>query len=1214
MMQLTDTQSGTLDTLTGMGFEPTQSRQAALVSLSSLPLPRHFQLIQSIACQKFNANIEAAVTWIMEGAPPSPSLGAGAAGEEDIPPLISADDELPHPSTINIGKGTRGDPPPYAEAPPTSSAEAGQGEKKLPVPYEKQPTMIDLTGEEEALPSAPKLLTAPPSSPTLRLSDTTSGGNTGDDDLKRALEASKAEAGGDDDLSKAMALSMASLGDADQEEHASLVDSIPAEERIREDLSVPPVLRSASPHQSGLSAYLQSLYALPTWRNAILSYRTPERSVSSGDDYKDYWRGDGGMGLGLPMAARGEAEERENRLIALQRLFALMTLTRRSFLHVAEVARVFGIREGDFSKGGGEWVWRIKALHEQLVEDLRMSAGEEVSKMLEEGKTQEETARWEKQAQNRFFVEGRPVKVDEHIGAPFPPLLVNQQEQAAVIDLRLEASPSSSSSSSSSSPQHRQDLYSLLDQDLVTHYPPTSTSPASTTFHLLTNSPSSLLFHLIRYTPVVTSLADFGGGGKGGKKIERKAFRPSSSGNGGEQEKEAGEGEIWLDRYHVKNRKRVAEARRDMELLRGEKEELERRRREVGWTKEGGEVRELVRRTVEVLQKEEGEGGGEGSDERREKQRALRERWEQVGKELEGVLDAYEGDLTALDRRIASLFSSSSSASVGEGEGEAGAGDWFRVGPYRLCAILVRNGLNGRGSAWSVVRGGDGKWWKIVDLVREEITLESALEDPTGLSMDAGPTFFFYQKVDMETELAPVPAHLARIAHLDNYSLASSLPPSHAHLVSSWNLPLLETLSAPTQPSPTEATIEHIPLGLGTTAGMEEDDGETVKDIVLDDLEPTVAAAPDVEGAGAGAATPMSVDEEGGEDSDAPLRLRGGASLPEDEDEDEADDDEDEDEDGYDEDEVELGLLQPMPRDWDVDYAVGKVGGLPKWLDPRSALRLEDVECGACKRTMGLLLQVNAPDDSHPHSAARSLYLFICRTPSCLSTHGPQQAIRIWRTQMPSPNDFFPHTEETRKARKEVEDKLDAATGLDGRSEKVIKPFKEWDVVPEEEPWEESYLPDSTAQISELEEGTEDADEPDTKPGVDAAFLAFQERIEREPKQVMRFYRLPGVEDPQPLWASSRKIQPSEVPTCELCRGERKIEFQILSTLLPSLSDDTLDFDSVLIYTCINHCEIPKREGGKTGWASEVCFKQDFAAEGVRFGMDQLRRELPTAQ
>ncbi|KPV72014.1 uncharacterized protein RHOBADRAFT_65678 [Rhodotorula graminis WP1] len=343
------------------------------------------------------------------------------------------------------------------------------------------------------------------------------------------------------------------------------------------------------------------------------------------------------------------------------------------------------------------------------------------------------------------------------------------------------------------------------------------------------------------------------------------------------------------------------------------------------------------------------------------------------------------------------------------------------------------------------------------------------------------------------------------------------------------------------------------------------------------------------------------------------MQLRGGASVEVADEEEEAggegsdayEAEEDEyDDDEIDEDEVELGLVKPMPAnrdEWDIDFAVGKVGGVPRWLDPRAPLAPEDVECATCHKTMALLLQVNSPDDERPHAAARSLYLFACRSPGCLAKD-PAQALRVWRTQMESPNAFFPHTDETQKERKRLEDALEPNSALSSKPSTPARPWPEFDIGAEPEPYEESYLPDPAAPALDNEEGTEDATSADTKTGVDRAFLQFQERLEREPKQVLRFYRIPGVDDPQPLWASSKTISPSEVPTCELCRSERKVEFQVLSTLLSSLSDDSFEFDSLLVYTCANNCAIPPREGGKTGWACEVAFKQDFAAEGVKFG------------
>lgn len=85
------------------------------------------------------------------------------------------------------------------------------------------------------------------------------------------------------------------------------------------------------------------------------------------------------------------------------------------------------------------------------------------------------------------------------------------------------------------------------------------------------------------------------------------------------------------------------------------------------------------------------------------------------------------------------------------------------------------------------------------------------------------------------------------------------------------------------------------------------------------------------------------------------LRIRGGASN-------EMELDDESDEDGQDEDEVELGCLVAMPddrEDWNVDLAVGKVGGKPSWIDPSSPLTYADVTCGSCGGYLSFLLQVS---------------------------------------------------------------------------------------------------------------------------------------------------------------------------------------------------------------------------------------------------------------
>lgn len=99
------------------------------------------------------------------------------------------------------------------------------------------------------------------------------------------------------------------------------------------------------------------------------------------------------------------------------------------------------------------------------------------------------------------------------------------------------------------------------------------------------------------------------------------------------------------------------------------------------------------------------------------------------------------------------------------------------------------------------------------------------------------------------------------------------------------------------------------------------------------------------------------------ESEDVALRLRGGANT-------DSEEEEEEDEDYLDEDEVELGLLEPMPKnrdEWDIDYKVGKIGGLPIWLDPRAPLDASQVACEVCEKTMSLLLQVRTSSYSINH-------------------------------------------------------------------------------------------------------------------------------------------------------------------------------------------------------------------------------------------------------
>lgn len=139
-------------------------------------------------------------------------------------------------------------------------------------------------------------------------------------------------------------------------------------------------------------------------------------------------------------------------------------------------------------------------------------------------------------------------------------------------------------------------------------------------------------------------------------------------------------------------------------------------------------------------------------------------------------------------------------------------------------------------------------------------------------------------------------------------------------------------------------------------------------DVIPENVEDLI----NLEDVSAGAASDQrTLDQDGREAADANdplstaerdlLRLRGGSIAANGEDATEFDDEDDE----IDEDDVELGVLRSMPSDWDVDFSVGKVGGLPRYLDPSAPVSPENVACRSCGSVMPLLMQVSSSGARH---------------------------------------------------------------------------------------------------------------------------------------------------------------------------------------------------------------------------------------------------------
>ncbi|KAF5189995.1 Programmed cell death protein [Thalictrum thalictroides] len=99
------------------------------------------------------------------------------------------------------------------------------------------------------------------------------------------------------------------------------------------------------------------------------------------------------------------------------------------------------------------------------------------------------------------------------------------------------------------------------------------------------------------------------------------------------------------------------------------------------------------------------------------------------------------------------------------------------------------------------------------------------------------------------------------------------------------------------------------------------------------------------------------------------------------------------------------------------------------------------------------------------------------------------------------------------------------------------------------------------------------------------SWASFQERIARDPEQVLRYSSNVKA---KPLWPmSSGRPSNADIPKCNYCDGPRCYEFQILPQLLYYFGVkndvDSLDWATIVVYTCANSCE------------ANISYKEEFA-------------------
>jgi len=441
------------------------------------------------------------------------------------------------------------------------------------------------------------------------------------------------------------------------------------------------------------------MYAARPFRDRILSFQPTSKVVSQElieHDVERLWNGKSSWRSGENWSEKPQASEI---ILAVQRLFATMTHTKRSYLDVQELSLLLGYEEGEMIS------WSLnepnKGCHRTY--ETIAEAWRELSWTLFKANHPEpeldEKLLEEYELELRLF----------HWKGHKLPLPLPEEEGEEKKWTSTDNSTTSLTLNASGDGSNLNEIYACIDAQVWL--------PEMSQAHFLDGSSQVIAFEIDRKLPSGPSSANAFG-------EPRSPFKLHDC--------------FWVDRYLLQKRHKIAELREEISRIEGEADVSLARRNQLTMAGDK-DLLSTLKATIDYLTFDT-QFPTPTLSEREAKKKEMLPKFQQS-------LARLEAELSSLDERA--------KTALAEAKAVFDIDEMRQVGPHELCAVVVSDGFSGREHMWTYIKSDDGRWFKSLDQTVTEVTLDTVLSDPAGLHMNSGHIFAIYaMKTTSEQEPA----------------------------------------------------------------------------------------------------------------------------------------------------------------------------------------------------------------------------------------------------------------------------------------------------------------------------------------------------------------------------------------------------------------------------------------------------------------------------